>query len=185
MYYGHVYKSSIVDGPGVRVSIYVSGCRKHCFGCHNQETRNFKFGQPYTEETENEILEALNHDYIQGFTLCGGEPYEEENQRECVKLLRKIKEQYPNKDIWSWTGYEYADLLEGGVKHCEVTDELLSYIDVIVVGEFVLSKRDISDANRWRGSTNQRVIDLNKTRASGKVVMLADIPNNDNNLMLN
>lgn len=178
MYYGNIYKNSVVDGPGVRVSIYVSGCRKHCFGCHNQETWNFKFGQPYTEETEKEILDALDHDYIKGFTLCGGEPYEEENQIECVKLLRKIKEKFPDKDIWSWTGYEYVDLLPNGKKHCEVTDELLSYIDVIVVGEFILSKRDISDNNRWRGSTNQRVIDLNKTREQGHIVMLEGIPNN-------
>lgn len=179
MYYGNIYHTSIVDGPGVRVSLYVSGCRRHCFGCHNQETWDFKYGKPYTEEAEKEILDALNHDYIAGFTLCGGEPYEEENQAECVKLLRKIKQQYPNINIWSWTGYEYDDLLPGGCKYCEWTDELLSMIDVIVVGRFILDKRDISDNNRWRGSTNQRVIDLNETRKCGKVTMLKDIPNND------
>lgn len=179
MYYGTLKKYDIADGPGVRVCIYISGCRLHCPFCHNQETWDFKYGQPYTQDTENEILEAMNHDYIQGFTFCGGEPMEEENQRELVKLARKIHERYPNKDIWSWTGYEYTDLIDGGRKHCEVTNELLSYVDVLVVGNFQIDKRDISDNNRWRGSTNQRVIDMNKTRESGKIVMLEGVPNNE------
>lgn len=180
MYYGNVYHTSVVDGPGVRVSIYVSGCRLHCKGCHNQETWNFKYGKEYNEEVEKEVLDALNHDYIQGFTFCGGEPMEEENQRELVKLARKVRELYPDKDIWSWTGYEYKDLIEGGRKHCEVTDELLSYVDVLVVGNFILEQRDISDDNRWRGSRNQRVIDLKKTREQGHIVMLEGVPNNSN-----
>lgn len=179
MYYGNIYKSSIVDGPGVRVSLYTSGCRLHCKGCHNPETWDFKFGKEYTEETEKEILDALNHPYIQGFTFCGGEPFEEESQRVLVDLAKKIKERYPDKDIWSWTGYEYSDIIDGGCKHCEVTDELLSYVDVLIVGHFILEQRDISDENRWRGSRNQRVIDMNKTRELGKVTMLEGIPNND------
>jgi len=178
MYYGNVYHTSVVDGPGVRVSLYTSGCRRHCKGCHNPETWDFKYGKEYTEETEKEILEAMNHDYIQGFTFSGGDPMEEETQRVLVDLVKKIKTTYPNKDIWSWTGYDYEDLIEGGMKHCEVTDELLSYIDVLVVGKFVLELRDISDNNRWRGSTNQRVVDMNETRKQGKVVMLEGIPNN-------
>lgn len=180
MNYGHIYKNSVVDGPGVRVSLYTSGCRVHCKGCHNPETWDFNFGKLYTEESEKEILEALGHDYIQGFTLCGGDPMEEESQRVTVNLLKKIKELYPNKDTWCWTGYEYVDLIKDGKKHCEVTDELLSYVDVLVVGPFVLELRDISDNNRWRGSTNQRVIDLKETRKQGHIVMLKDIPNNDN-----
>lgn len=179
MYYGQLNKTSVVDGPGVRVSLYTSGCRLHCPFCHNPETWDFKFGSPYTQEVEYEIIKALTPDYIQGFTFCGGEPFEEENQRELVKLARKIREKFPNKDIWSWTGYEYKDLMEGGRKHCEVTDELLSYVDVLVVGNFLIDKRDISDNNRWRGSTNQRVIDMNKTREQGKIVMLEGVPNND------
>lgn len=179
MYYGNLYKTCITDGPGVRVSLYVSGCTLHCKGCHNSETWDFKFGKPYTQEVEKEILDALKQDYIEGFTFCGGEPFEESNQRELVKLARKIKELYPNKTIWTWTGYEYEDLLEGGKKHCEVTNELLSYCDVAVVGKFILEQRDISDNNRWRGSLNQRVIDLNETRRVGHKVYLKDIPNND------
>jgi anaerobic ribonucleoside-triphosphate reductase activating protein len=179
MYYGVVKKTDIADGPGVRVCLYVSGCRRHCPGCHNPETWDFKYGKEYTAEVEQEILEAMNHDYIQGFTFCGGEPFEEENQRVIVELVRKIRERFPEKDVWSWTGYEYDDLLEGGMKHCEVTDELLSYIDVLVVGKFILALRDITDNNRWRGSLNQRVIDMNKTREEGHPVMLAGVPNNE------
>lgn len=179
MYYGTLNKTNITDGPGVRVSLYVSGCRRHCKGCHNAETWDFKYGKLYTEDVEKEILEALNHDYIEGFTFCGGEPFEEENQRELVKLARKIHQLYPNKTIWSWTGYEYEDLLEGGQKHCEVTDELLYYCNVIVVGPFILEQRDITDSNRWRGSLNQRVVDLDETRRLGHKVFLKDIPNNN------
>lgn len=179
MYYGTIKKTDIADGPGIRVCLYVSGCRRHCKGCHNPETWDFNYGQLYTEETEKEILEALDHDYISGFTFCGGEPFEEENQRELVKLARKIHERFPDKNIWSWTGYEYEDLLSGGCKHCEVTDELLSYVDVLVVGKFILELRDITDNNRWRGSLNQRVLDLNKTREAGHVVFLEGVPNND------
>lgn len=179
MYYGVVKKTDIADGPGVRVCLYVSGCRRHCFGCHNPETWDFKFGKLYTEDTEKEILDAMDHDYISGFTFCGGEPFEEENQRELVKLARKIHEKFPDKNIWSWTGYEYDDLIDGGCKHCEVTDELLSYVDVLVVGRFILDQRDITDNNRWRGSLNQRVIDMNKTREANRVVFLEGIPNNE------
>lgn len=180
MNYGHIYKNSIVDGPGVRVSLYTSGCRNCCKGCHNPETWDFNFGKLYTEDSEKEILDALNHDYVKGFTLSGGDPLEEESQKVIVNLCRKIKELYPDKDIWCWTGYEYNDLISGGKKHCEVTDELLSYIDVLVVGKFILELRDISDNNRWRGSTNQRVVDLKETRKQGHTVMMKDIPNNDN-----
>ena len=164
MYYGNIYHTSVVDGPGVRVSLYTSGCRNCCKGCHNPETWDFKYGKEYTEKTEKEILEAMNHDYIKGFTFSGGDPMEEETQRVLVGLVKKIKTLYPNKDIWSWTGYEYNDLIKGGTKYCEVTDELLSYIDVLVVGKFVLELRDI---------------DMNETKKQGKVVMLKDIPNNE------
>lgn len=183
MYYGTIYDKSTkyctTDGDGIRVSLYVSGCRRHCKGCHNPETWDFKYGKLYTKEVEEHILEDLKPDYVAGFTFCGGEPFEEENQRELVKLAKKIKEVYPNKTIWTWTGYEYEDLLEGGQKHCEVTDELLSYCDVAVVGPFILEQRDITDNNRYRGSLNQRVIDLNETRRLGHKVFLANIPNNE------
>ena len=161
MYYGKIYDISIVDGPGVRVSLYVSGCRNHCKGCHNPEAQDFKFGKLFTETEKRRIFKDLDHGYIKGFTLCGGEPFEEENQRELLPLVREIKETFPDKDIWCWTGYEYEDLLKNGKKHCEVTDQLLYYINTLVTGPFILSQRDISDNNRRRGSRNQKIINLN------------------------
>lgn len=179
MHYATLYKMSIVDGIGIRTSLYVSGCRNHCKGCHNPKTWDFNFGDVYSEETENLILEYLKPDFIKGFTLCGGEPMEEENQREIVCLLKKIKEIYPEKDIWLWTGYEYEDLLEGGKKHCEVTDDILSCVDVAVVGPFILEQRDISNNNVWRGSRNQRVINVKESLKQNKKVYLEGLPNND------
>lgn len=179
MNYATLYRLSIVDGNGIRVSLYVSGCRRHCKGCHNSKAQDFNFGKPFTEETKNLIKSYLNHDYIKGFTLCGGEPMEEENQRAIVSLLKEIKHDYPEKDIWLWTGYEFEDLLMGGKKHCEVTDEILSLVDVAVVGPFILDQRDISDNNRWRGSRNQRVVDVKKSLETRKKIFLENIPNNN------
>lgn len=105
MNYGNIKECDIADGPGVRVSLFVSGCRHHCKGCFNEETWNFNYGQPYTEETEAEILNSLDSNFIQGFTLLGGEPFEPENQVELVKLLKKVRETYPKKDIWCYSGY--------------------------------------------------------------------------------
>ena len=179
MYYGTIKKMDTSDGPGIRVGLYVSGCRNHCKGCHNPETWNFFFGKLFTDETSNNIIKYLKPDFIKGFTLCGGEPMEEENQREVVSLLKRIKSTYPDKDIWLWTGYEYEDLLEGGKKHCEVTEEILSYVDVAVVGPFVLEQRDISNANVWRGSRNQRVVNVKESLKQNKKIYLENIPNNN------
>ena len=178
MYYASLYKLSIVDGIGIRTSLYVSGCRRHCKGCHNSKTWDFNYGKEYTKETEQQVLDALNHDYVRGLTLCGGEPMEEENQRVLVTLLRRVKEEFPQKDIWIWTGYEFEDLLPGGKKHCEVTDEILSLVDVAVVGPFILEQRDVSDENRWRGSRNQRVVDVQSSLIFNKKEFLSNIPNN-------
>ena len=157
MNYGEIKKYDIADGPGVRVSLFVSGCRHHCKGCFNEETWAFDFGNPYTKETEAEILKALDHNYIAGFTLLGGEPFEPENQPVLVELLRTIKARYPEKNIWSYTGFIYEkDLLKGGRAHTEVTDEMLSYIDTLVDGPFIEALKDIT--LQFRGSSNQRLL---------------------------
>ena len=159
MHYGNIKECEIADGPGVRVSLFVSGCRHHCKGCFNAETWDFNYGKPYTKETEDEIIQLLASDFVQGFTLLGGEPFEPENQVELVKLLKRIRETYPQKDIWCYTGYLYdVDLPEGGKVHTDVTDEMLSYIDVLVEGEFVEAEKDVTLV--FRGSRNQRIIHL-------------------------
>lgn len=161
MHYGNIKECDIADGPGVRVSLFVSGCRHHCKGCFNPETWDFGYGEPFTEETQETILRLLAPGYIQGFTLLGGEPFEPENQRELVGILKRIKEEYPQKDIWCYSGYLYdVDLAEGGSVHTEVTDEMLSYIDVLVDGEFVEELKDVTLV--FRGSSNQRIIELRK-----------------------
>lgn len=170
MYYGAIKKYDIADGEGVRVTLFVSGCTNACEGCFQKETWDFFYGNPYTKETEEELLEALKQPYIQGLTLLGGEPFEIENQRVLVELLRKVKEKLPEKDIWSYTGFVYdKDLQEGQRRHCEVTDEMLSYLDVLVDGPFMIGKKNISLA--FRGSENQRVIDMKKTRETGQVTL--------------
>lgn len=167
MNYGNIKNYDIADGPGVRVSLFVSGCRHHCKGCFNAETWDFQYGQPYTEETEKEILEALAPDYIQGFTLLGGEPFEPENQPELAKLLKKIRGSYPNKDIWCYSGYLYdVDMVPGGKVFTEVTEEMLSCIDVLVDGEFIEAEKDLSLV--FRGSRNQRILLLAKARKEGR-----------------
>lgn len=159
MYYGNIKKCDIADGPGVRVSLFVSGCRHHCKGCFNPETWNFEYGTPYTKETEAEILKLLSPSYITGFTLLGGEPFEPENQCVLSSLLRKIKETYPEKTIWCYTGYLYdVDLIPGGKVHTEHTEAMLSCIDVLVDGEFVEEEKDVT--LEFRGSRNQRIITL-------------------------
>ena len=148
-----------------------SGCRHHCKGCFNQVTWEFDYGQKYTKETEQEVLDALAPDYIAGLSLLGGEPFEPENQRELVKLLKKVKEQYPKKNVWVYSGYLLdEDLLKESKTRCEVTDEMLSYIDVLVDGEFVLDKKDLS--LKFRGSANQRIINVPETRRSGSIVLM-------------
>ena len=171
MYYGNIKKTDVANGDGVRVSLYVSGCRNKCDECFNQVTWDFLFGKPFTEDTMNEILEALKPDYIAGFSLLGGEPFEEENQEVCTKILKKIKETYPEKDIWSWTGYLFdKDLLdENGRKHTQYTKEMLSYIDVLIDGRFMKDLKDLS--LKYRGSSNQRVIDVQKSLKENKIIL--------------
>ena len=169
MNYGAIKKCDIANGVGVRTVLFVSGCTHHCKGCFQPETWNFDYGERYTKETEDEIIESLRPDYVDGITLLGGEPFEPENQRELVMLLRRIKKELPQKTVWSFSGFTYEELTGDSRAVCEVTNEMLSMLDVLVDGEFVEAKRNIS--LRFRGSENQRLIDMNKTRKEGKIVL--------------
>lgn len=159
MYYGNIKKVDIANGEGVRVSLFVSGCRNRCKNCFNPETQNFKYGKEFTQETENYILDLLKEKYISGLTVLGGEPFEEENQRRLLPFIKKVKSQFPEKNLWFYTGYVYdKDLIPNGKKYCEVTDELLHYIDVLIDGPFIEEEKDIT--LKFRGSQNQRIIHL-------------------------
>ena len=171
MYYGNIKKNDIANGKGVRVTLFVSGCTNHCKNCFQPETWNFDYGKPYTKETEDEVIDALKPSHISGLTLLGGEPFEPENQRELVKLLRRVRDELPEKNIWSFTGFVLdQDLLDGGRKHCEVTDEMLSLLDVLVDGPFKEEEKDITLA--FRGSRNQRLIDMKKSLKEQEVIEL-------------
>ncbi len=160
MYYGNIKEIDIADGEGVRVSLFVSGCRNCCKGCFQKETWNFCYGKLFTEETEEYILQALGKDFISGLSVLGGEPFEEENQEVLAPFLTRVKKAYPEKDIWCFTGYVFDEDLkpENGRKHTEFTEEMLSCIDVLVDGPFILEQKDIS--LQFRGSRNQRILHL-------------------------
>ena len=167
MNYGTIKNYDIANGTGVRVSLFVSGCRHHCKGCFNSETWDFNYGNPYTKEVEAEILEALKPAYIQGFSLLGGEPFEPENQKELAGLLQKIKESYPEKNVWCYTGYLYdVDLIPGGKVYTEYTDKMLTCIDTLVDGEFIEAEKDLT--LEFRGSRNQRILHLDEIRQNAK-----------------
>ena len=168
MNYGEIKKFDIANGEGVRVSLFVSGCTHHCKGCFNAETWDFNYGKSYTADTEEEILLALNHSFINGLSLLGGEPFEPENQRTLLPLLKKVKELFPGKNVWCYTGYLFdKELLGNSRARCEATDEMLSLIDVLVDGEFIEELKDISLA--YRGSSNQRIIDVQKSLMTGVI----------------
>lgn len=169
MHYGTIKNCDIANGNGVRVTLFVSGCTHHCKGCFNPETWDFGYGQPYTEETEEKLLRLLAPSYIKGLTLLGGEPMEPENQRALLPLVKKAKERFPEKDIWCYTGYTLETDLLTGKARTEVTDELLSLIDVLVDGEFIEAQKNIS--LRFRGSENQRLLALRETLDSGRPVL--------------
>lgn len=170
MNYAEIKKNDIANGLGVRVSLFVSGCRKHCKNCFQPETWAFDFGKPFTEETEEELLEALRPSYVSGLTLLGGDPMEPENQAALLPFLKKVKQTYPEKDIWCFTGGIYEELVPGGKDYCAVTEEFLGFVDVLIDGPFVEELKNLR--LRFRGSENQRLIDLNKTRESGTLTLL-------------
>lgn len=170
MYYGDIKNCDIANGVGVRVTLFVSGCRNRCEGCFQPQTWDFCYGQPFTRETEDKILEMMKPSYIKGLTLLGGEPFEPENQKDLLPFVKRVKEVYPDKNIWGFTGYTLEKLLEDGSHpRCEVTDELLSFIDILVDGRFEKDKKNLM--LKFRGSENQRLIDMNATRKNGKITL--------------
>lgn len=171
MNYGAIKNCDIANGLGVRVTLFVSGCTNHCKNCFQPETQDFCYGDPFTTEVEDRIIEMLGKSYIAGLTLLGGEPFEPSNQRALLPFVKRVKERYPGKNIWAFSGFRYEDELTavGAHPNCEVTEELLSLIDVLVDGRFVEELKDIT--LKFRGSSNQRIIDMNKTREAGEVVL--------------
>ena len=171
MNYCNIKYYDIANGEGVRTTLFVSGCTNHCEECFQPETWNFDFGEPFTEEVEKKILDSLSPYYVNGLTLLGGEPFEPSNQRALIPFLKRVREAYPNKNIWCFTGFTLDGELwrDGSHPRCEVTDEMLSLIDVLVDGRFVRDLKDIS--LKFRGSSNQRIIDVKKTLEQGEIVL--------------
>jgi anaerobic ribonucleoside-triphosphate reductase activating protein len=173
MNYATIKPRDIANGPGVRVSLFVSGCTHRCPGCFNEEAWDFDYGQPFDQSTIDEILGLLQPDYVQGLTLLGGEPFDPRNQPAIVELLRQIKAKYPNKSIWAFTGYLFdRDILPGRLGESTITREYLSYLDVLVDGPFIQARKNLT--LRFRGSANQRLIDVPKSLESGTVVLWED-----------
>lgn len=174
MNYGTIKKCDVANGPGVRVSLFVSGCTHHCKGCFNPETWDFGYGKEFSSETEDEILKLMSPDYIKGFSILGGEPFEPQNQPAITKLLRKVKHSFPEKTVWCYSGY----MIDGDIMNpesrirTEYTDEMLGYIDVLVDGEFIEERKNLN--LKFRGSENQRLIDVKKTLTGENIVQLDD-----------
>lgn len=173
MHYGEIKNHDIANGIGVRVSIFVSGCRNNCRKCFQPETWDFGYGDLFTQEIWNEIFNMADHDYIEGLTVLGGEPFEPENQRDLHPFLKEFRRKFPCKSIWVYTGFTFEELMDEEKRaRCEVTDEILALIDVLVDGRFEEEKKNISLP--FRGSENQRIIDMKRTLPSKKVVLWED-----------
>lgn len=170
MNYATIKNCDIANGPGVRVSLFVSGCTHHCPGCFNEVAWDFEYGQPFTQETIDKILTMLRPSYIRGLTLLGGEPFEPQNQAGVVELLRQVKRELPGKTVWAYSGYLFdRDILSGRLGD---TREYLSYVDVLVDGPFIEEKKNLS--LRFRGSENQRIIDVPASLAAGTIIPWQD-----------
>lgn len=170
MNYADIKTIDVANGPGIRVSLFVSGCTHHCEGCFNEVTWDFHYGELFGEKEIDSIIEDLAPSHIKGFSLLGGEPFEYTNQQGVLPLLRRIKETYPEKDIWCWTGYLFdKDIVDTMMVKWPETRELIQYIDILVDGEFELANKDLS--LRFRGSSNQRIIDVKKSLEAGSVVL--------------
>ena len=173
MYYGEIKKCDIANGPGVRVSLFVSGCTHHCKGCFNEETWSFEYGKPFTEEVQKQLLSSLDHDYIEGLTLLGGEPMEPSNQESLLPFIKAVREHLPGKTIWCFTGYDFEkDILGKMMKTSAVTRELIPLFDVMVDGKFVAEKKNLS--LKFRGSENQRVLNVKKSLEEGRGVWMEE-----------
>lgn len=170
MNYAQIKQCDVANGPGVRVSLFVSGCTHHCKECFNPETWDFDYGKPFTQETIDEILGYLEPEHIKGITLLGGEPLEHSNQKGLLPLLEQIHEKYPQKSIWCFTGYDYEkDVMGRMYQEWTETKQFLSYIEVLVDGEFMIEKKDLG--LRFKGSSNQRSILVQESLASGNIVL--------------
>ena len=173
MNYATIKNCDIANGPGVRVSLFVSGCTHRCPGCFNEVAWDFAYGEPFTEQTIETILNMMAPAHIKGLTLLGGEPFEPQNQPALVQLLRRVREKYPDKSIWAFSGYLFdKDILAWRLGPREITEEFLGYLDVLVDGPFVLAKKNLS--LRFRGSENQRLIDVPESLRRGEVVLWRD-----------
>lgn len=170
MYYGEIKNCDIANGIGIRVSLFVSGCTNRCPGCFQPETWDFCYGQPFTAETEEQILAMLKPSYIHGLTLLGGDPFEPENQRALLPFLKRVRQAYPNKTVWAFSGFTWEELhTPGAHPHTEVTEEMLSFVDVLIDGRFIEAQKNIS--LRFRGSENQRIIDVSNSTRAGCVML--------------
>ena len=168
MNYIKITKHDIANGLGVRVVLWVSGCTVHCYNCQNPSTWNFTAGQPFTNDTMTELLEALSPDYISGLTLSGGHPLEQVNQQQISNIVKTVKTKLPSKTIWLYTGYTYEQILKSKF----IANEILPYIDILVDGKYDYTKRDITLS--WCGSSNQRVIDIQKSLKENKVILFKE-----------
>ena len=173
MNYATIKNCDIANGPGVRVSLFVSGCTHRCKGCFNEVAWDFAYGEPFTDQTIDAILQMLKPQHIKGITLLGGEPFEPQNQGEIVRLLRRVKQMYPEKTVWAFSGYLFDQhILSGKLGNWDVTREFLSYVDVLVDGPFIQEKKDLS--LRFRGSSNQRIINVPASLEKGEIVLWED-----------
>ena len=170
MHIGEIITDDCANGEGLRVSLFVSGCTNHCKGCFQPQTWDFDFGKPYTIEDEDFIIKELSKPYYNGLTILGGEPFEQPNQRELVKLIRRMKKELPERNIWIYTGFTYdTDLVPGGCRYIECTDEILDNTDLLVDGRLILEKRNLM--LRFKGSENQRIIDMKESRKNNSVIL--------------
>ena len=176
MHYADIKKYDVANGPGVRISLFVSGCTHHCKGCFNEEAWDFKYGKVFTKTEEDEIIEYLKNDFVSGITILGGEPFEYVNQEGILPLLKRVRKEFPNKSIWVFSGYLFdKDITGKMLKDYDVTKELLNYIDVIVDGKFELEKKNLR--LKFRGSSNQRIIDVKESINQDKVILKEEFMN--------